>query len=127
MGQTAINNPFSIPTPATANALFGVYGTSATTLIAVGVGKTILRLNGTSWTAMMPPPGTGFPVLRAIHGTSANQMYTVGDSGTVWSFDGTTWSIESFPVQTQLNGVFVFSASEVYIVGQGGLSYHKKP
>jgi photosystem II stability/assembly factor-like uncharacterized protein len=127
MGRSIINNPYNVPTPVDSSALYGVYGASATTLIAVGFSKTILRLNGTSWTTMMPPAGTGFPVLRAIHGTAANQMYTVGDSGTVWSFDGTSWSIDSFPVQTQLNGVFVFSASELYVVGQGGLIYHKKP
>ena len=42
-------------------------------------------------------------------------------------YNGTNWSVEPCPVQTHLYGVFVFSPTDLYVVGQGGLIYHNKP
>jgi photosystem II stability/assembly factor-like uncharacterized protein len=128
MGKTVIRNPFNIPASVTANQLNGLFGTSRDSMTAVGLGSTILRLSNTTWNVMNKPAGTGFVILRAIHGTADNQMFAVGDSGTVWfNKSGSTWAVESFPVTTQLNGVHVLAPTELYVVGAGGLIYHKKP
>lgn len=127
-GRTVIRNPFNTPTALNTVQLNGIFGTSRDTMTVVGLGSTIWRLNNTTWTVMNKPAGTGFIVLRGIHGTPTNMMYTVGDAGTVWHTDttGTMWEIESFPENVRLNSVHVLSASELYVVGAGGLIYHKK-
>lgn len=127
-GKSGIRNPLGIPSDAAAT-LNGVYGTSNSNMTAVGVGSTLLRLDYINkvWNTMNRPAGTGFVNLRSIHGSSENAMFTVGDGGAVWFYDGTTWRVDAFPGQTQLNDVYVASVSEVYVVGVGGLIYHKKP
>lgn len=127
-GKSVVSNSFFIPADATA-ALNGLYGTSKENMTAVGVGSTLLRYDTANqvWKTMNRPAGTGFVNLRSIHGSSENAMFTVGDGGTVWFYDGATWSVDAFPGQTQLNDVYVASASEVYVVGVGGVIYHKKP
>lgn len=127
-GKSVRYNPYA-NLPDAATDLYGLYGNTISTMTAVGRGSTLLRYNptGPGWTPMTKPGGTGIVVLRAIHGASDNAMFAVGDSGTVWFFDGTSWTVETFPVASQLNDVYVVSSSELYVVGDGGLIYHKKP
>ena len=67
-------------TSGTTSTLYGVWGTSATNVYAVGTDGTILRYDGTSWAAMTS--GTT-QELRAVWGTSAANVYAVGVGGTV--------------------------------------------
>jgi photosystem II stability/assembly factor-like uncharacterized protein len=127
-GRTAVGTPDPMAYVVTGNPeLRGVFGTSATTMTAVGMSGTIARYDsvGKVWNSMARP-GTATPTLRAIHGT-ANRMYTVGDAGTVWLLEAGVWRAEPTPITTQLNGVFLLSDNEVFVVGQNGLIYHKRP
>lgn len=131
-GKTLIRNGAASPAAVNTSAINGLFGNGTDSMTAVGFGGTLQRLDETSnpdaWYAMTKPASTGNPTLRAIHGTASNTMFAVGDGGTVWvNSSGTTWTVENFPLTTRLNGVHVLSATELYVVGAGGLIYHKKP
>lgn len=68
-------------------ALFGIWGTSATSIFAVGAGGRILQFNGTSWTTMASPTSLQ---LSRVWGTGPGNVYAVGD-GVMVHFDGKTW------------------------------------
>jgi hypothetical protein len=68
--------------------LLGVWGSSATNVIAVGDAGRIVRYNGTSWSPMQSPTSR---TLASVSGSGPNDIWAVGDS-TVLHFDGTTWS-----------------------------------
>lgn len=127
-GKSVRNNSYAI-LPDAATDLYGLYYNTINTVIAVGRGSTLLRYNpaGPGWTPMTKPGGTGLVVLHAVHGVSDTVIFAVGEQGTVWFFNGTSWTVESFPDASQLNDVYVVSSSELFVVGAGGLIYHKKP
>lgn len=128
-GRTAVGFPILIsPAVAGSPELRGVFGLSHLTMTAVGGGGTIVRYMPASATwSSMNRPGIDTPNLRALHGTGPTRMVTVGEGGTVWTYNGTTWSVEQTPMTTQLNAVFLISDEEIFVVGQGGLIYHKRP
>lgn len=108
--------------------LRGIFGLSHLTMTAVGGGGTIVRyMPATRTWSSMNRLSAASPNLRAIHGTGPTRMVTVGEGGTVWTYDGNTWSVEQTPMTTQLNAVFLISNEEIFVVGQGGLIYHKRP
>jgi hypothetical protein len=76
----AVSSPASGP-------LYGVWGTSATNVYAVGAGGRILHFDGASWTSMTSATGAR---LSRVTGTSANDVWAAGDT-VVLHFDGTTW------------------------------------
>jgi hypothetical protein len=78
--------------------LFGIWGTAADNLWAVGddkiSGGTIWHYDGSTWSvfdtsATLPD---GILPLNKVWGRSANEIYAVGDQGTVLFFDGTNWT-----------------------------------
>jgi hypothetical protein len=66
--------------------LKGVWGSSDSNVFAVGTAGTILRYNGTIWTAM--ESGTS-NFLNSVWGSSSDNVFTVGDMGTILFYDGT--------------------------------------
>jgi hypothetical protein len=74
--------------PPAGGALYGVWGTSATNVFAVGNGGRILRFDGTNWTSMQSRTGAR---LTRVWGSAPNDVWATGDT-TVIHFDGTTWT-----------------------------------
>ena len=77
----------------TENPLYGVWGSSATDVFAVGQGNgngTILHYNGSTWSAMTI--GTT-NVLLGVWGSSSSDVFAVGGEGTILHFDGSAWSL----------------------------------
>ncbi|MFQ5826374.1 MAG: PKD domain-containing protein, partial [Dehalococcoidia bacterium] len=64
----------------TTNPLYGVWGSSATDVFAVGIGGTIVHYNGTSWSAMSS--GTT-DLLWGVWGSSATDVFAVGIGGII--------------------------------------------
>ena len=73
---------WSTQTSTTTNNLKGVWGSSATTVYAVGAGGKVLKTvnGGTTWSSMTSNTSNG---LNAIWGSSATDIFAVGDSGTI--------------------------------------------
>jgi hypothetical protein len=69
-------------------ALYSIWGSSPTNIIAVGFGGRIIRYNGTSWSPMVS--GASRALLR-VSGSGANDVWAAGDSVMV-HFDGATWA-----------------------------------
>ncbi len=125
------------------SALYGVWGTSATNIYAVGAGGKILHFNGTSWSSMSSPTSAR---LSRVSGSSASDVWAAGDT-VLLHFDGSTWkavtsSISNgviFPgYQTPTNafetGLWAASAGEVYygswygrIFRGGGPNWEENP
>jgi hypothetical protein len=66
--------------------LYGIWGTSATHVFAVGEASTILHSDGTSWTEMTNPGGDFY----AVWGRGASDVYAVGSIILHW--DGASWA-----------------------------------
>jgi hypothetical protein len=67
-------------TSSTTRTLYGVWGTDANNVWAVGVGGTIVKWNGTTWAAQIS--GTT-NLLWGVWGTDANNVWAVGEGGTI--------------------------------------------
>ena len=113
----------SIPT-GQSNALYGVWVAGAGSVYAVGASGTVVYYNGTKWTTMSTPSGTGN--LRAIWGNDATHMWAVGDNGSVIFGNGTTWVKQTSSTSQDLTGVWGDAATDVYAVGAGGTIIHLK-
>ena len=93
-------------------SLYSVWGTSASSVWAVGNGGTALYYNGIQWQARPTPQQVQGDTLMSLSGTGDNNIFAVGianglnssASGTsVIRFDGTSWSflgrVSGRPVQ----------------------------
>ena len=103
-----------------AGALYGVWGTSATNVFAVGAGGRILHFDGSSWSSMTSPTGAR---LSRVSGSGPNDVWAAGDT-VLLHFDGSAWKSSSvagpassvgyrssFHFET---GLWAASAREVY-------------
>jgi uncharacterized protein YjdB len=88
----------------TSGTLAGVWGSSATNLMAVGStvsGSTgiAFRNTGSGWTSMAMPTSA---MLTSIWGPSANDVYATGDGGLIVRWNGSSWSTMSSGTSDQL-------------------------
>lgn len=120
------------PSPGTADAFYGVWGTSPSDIFAVGTGGTICHYDGTGWSKQLS--GT-LDDLRAVWGRASNDVFAVGNSGVVLHHDGVGWrrldidSVASFHAigasgaDVQIAGLL----GEVYDYNGSGLSTVSAP
>ena len=102
--------------------LYGVWGSSAIDVYAVGISGTILHYDGSKWRVMASPPNTDN--LYAIWGSSSSDVYTVGRNGTILHCNGSKWTSVEGGVRTSLFGIWGSSTSDVFAVGQSGTIVH---
>jgi hypothetical protein len=110
----------------TTQNIFGIWGTSASDVWAVGSGGTILHYNGTIWSSVAS--GTTED-LFGVWGTSATDVWAVGSGKTFLHYNGTTWlSVSTETLWGQFGGiaysVWGTSASDVWAVGDFGTILH---
>lgn len=117
--------------------LSDVTGFSANDVWAVGTNGTILRWNGTAWSAWMfdgtsvsplplgvfDPPARRI-ALRGVWGASSSSLVAVGDSGTVLVFDGTQWRTRPSGTTAALTDVWGTSATDFYATAADGRILH---
>lgn len=113
-GDTGAAGAATAPTGAD---LLGIWGASDTDVWAVGTRGTILRGNGSTWTAV--PSGVTVE-LWDVHGSGTSDVWAVGEAGTILHWNGTTWSRRASGTTQDLNGVFAVSASFAIAVGDAG-------
>jgi hypothetical protein len=86
-GITRCKAPAACTLEFQASGLYGIWGSSASNIFAVGNGGKILRYNGTSWSAMASPTSR---LLVRLSGSSATDVWAVGDSVLI-HYDGAKW------------------------------------
>jgi Bacterial Ig-like domain/FG-GAP-like repeat/Right handed beta helix region len=103
----------------TIGALYGVWGSSASDIYAVGAAQ-ILHYDGVRWTQVYTS-GVNFD---GVWGSSSSDVYAVGDQ-TIVHFDGTDWSVVNpgLSISNRLWDVWGSSAGNVIIVGELGSIY----
>jgi hypothetical protein len=123
-------------------ALYGLWGTSATNIYAVGAGGRILHFDGTAWSSMTSPTRAK---LSRVTGSSANDLWAAGDT-VLLHFDGSAWKSATSAIdggtvfagyQSPVNfqtALWAASAGEVYygtwfgrILRGGGPNWGENP
>lgn len=102
------------PQLATTANLWAVWGSSATSIWAVGDGGTIVHWDGTTWS--LQPSGTSV-TLYGVHGTGDRDVWAVGEAGTTLRWNGTAWSAVPCPVTPELQGVWAIAPDDVWATG----------
>src|SRR5919106_1772367 len=105
----------SVPS-GTTNALYGIWGSSASDIWAVGASGTILHWNGSAWSSVTSGTKAG---LNAVWGSGPSDVWTVGSGGIILHWNGSAWSSEPSGTTDGLRGVWGSSATEVWAVGGG--------
>jgi len=100
------------------DTLYGVWGSAADDIYAVGANGCIVHFDGVAWSAQASPTAQ---TLRAVWGSGYDDVYAVGDAGTVLHFDGDAWTvIDTIPTAEDLHSIWGSSDFSVYIVGSNG-------
>jgi hypothetical protein len=116
----------------TSDTLNSIWGSGPSNIFAVGQRGKIHRYNGTSWSEMASPTGIN---LARVHGSGPENVWAIGHNGLI-RFNGTAWGdvprtqfaangtfTSPGPGQSLFQlGLFVRSATEVYIGGDNGIS-----
>ena len=100
----------------------GVWGSSASDILVVGLAGSVLRYNGSTWSTSAS--GTGSD-LKAVWGTASNNLWAVGASGTIRKYTG-SWAGQTSGSSATLNSIWGSSATDAWVVGndyRSGLSY----
>jgi uncharacterized protein YjdB len=100
----------------TTRTLTAVHVSGPASAVAVGEAGTILRYGGGGWTVQASGVTATLHGVHTVDGTS----FAVGAGGTALSSVGTTWTPLAPPTSERLRGVFGFSATDVWVVGDYG-------
>jgi hypothetical protein len=129
LGSSCVRSP-SIPAwttqaSGTTQGLYGVSGSSASNIYAVGYNGTIVHFDGTSWSAQNS--GTT-EQLSGVWVGAQGEVYAVGVHGTILYDDGTnSWTPEQ-PYDGQsstfLYAVWGSAENDIYAVGSPGVILH---
>jgi len=111
-----------------ANTLFGVWGSGASDVFAVGYydDDTMRHYDGTSWSSQTS--GTS-DTLYGVWGITVGEdvyVFTVGYGGTILysDDDGSTWTSQDSGTTDNLYGVWGYASNDVHAVGYGGTILH---
>ena len=105
--------------------LFGIWGTAANNLWAVGAdagsNAVVWHFDGATWAVQdlsaVLPSGEGATTLYKVWGRSASDVYAVGETGLMLHFDGASWSRLDSGVTTTL---FTLHGSTAVLDAVGG-------
>ena len=100
--------------------LRGVWGSSGSSVYAVGDMGTILHYDGSSWTDMTDPIHS--EGINGIWGSSATDIYAVGISNAAVRHYAGNWTISEF--SPDLKAVWGSSASDIFAAGYNGSILH---
>lgn len=111
-----------IQSPAPGKSLYGVWGSSASDVFAVGEGGTIIHYDGTSWSQM---PGATTQKLYGVWGSAGDDVFASGADGTIIHYDGASWTTMESGTKVPLNGgVWGSGKNDVFVSGEGGIILH---
>ena len=100
-------------TSPTTDELYSVFMVRPDDGWAVGLHKTIIHWNGTTWNNWTTPTKyVAYPTLYSVFMTSADDGWTVGSGGTILHWNGTTWTNVASPIDAIFNSVFMIGAND---------------
>jgi hypothetical protein len=88
---------------------------------AVGVGGTIVRWNGTSWSTFGSPTTD---TLNALSIRTAADGWAVGNAGRIIRWNGSSWTSVTSPTSNALRAVSARSGSDAWAAGDNGTILH---
>jgi photosystem II stability/assembly factor-like uncharacterized protein len=107
-----------ITTTATLNAVWAIDGN---TILAVGASSTILRSTdgGVTWTGFGAVPNTSSTLLTVHCAAGDGTCWAAGSSGVAWKYNSgiNTWQAFNYKTTTNINDVWVLSATDAWAVG----------
>ena len=111
-------HPWTAQSSGTANALFGIWGTSATDVYVVGTDIRHSIGDGT-WSSQTSPT-TDF---RSVWGSAANDIYVVGVNGSILHSTGNgSWLSQTGAASTVSRSVWGSGSTDIYVAyGTAGL------
>jgi len=100
------------------NTLYGVWGSAADDVYAVGADGAILHFSGTAWSAEVSNTTAD---LNAVWGAAADDIYAVGADGKIMHYDGTSWQGSNNFGET-FNGIWgdPNDPDNIFVVGNDG-------
>lgn len=109
----------------TGSLIYGIWGSSATNVFAIGEWGEILRFGGASWVKMNSVPTKE---MRRVWGSPEDDVFAVGVAGTILRYDGVTWNAMPNPLAGNssytISGIWGTSGRNVYAVGSQGKILH---
>ncbi|MFZ5786510.1 MAG: hypothetical protein ACOY3Y_08730, partial [Acidobacteriota bacterium] len=105
--------PASTLTPRNLRA---VHGRTATDVLAVGEGGTVLHYNGSVWKKLVVPE-TGGADLNGIFWAPGGPTFVVGAGGKILRHEGGKWTAEASPTTAALQAVWAADGKNAVAVG----------
>jgi hypothetical protein len=118
--STGNGNFVTALTPASGQALYGVWGSSPSDVFAVGQAGNIQRFNGSTWSKLT---NADTRALSAVWGSSGTNVYAVGSTGAILRYTG-TWASVTSGTTASLFDVWGSSATDIFAVGTSGTIVH---
>ena len=112
------------PKAANVTTTNAMWGRSATDVWAVGNAAALFHYDGAMWTRVdtgLPASLTQFLDLYAIGGTDTGEWWAIGRNGQVLHFDGQTWTAGVSASTSNMRGIWVRNADEVWACGQNNI------
>ena len=108
--------------PAPGKSLYGIWGSAAGDVFAVGEEGTIIHYDGKSWSLM--ESGTA-QKLYGVWGSGKNDVFAVGAGGAIIHYDGASWRAMESQTKVALNGgIWGSAANDVFAAGEDGTILH---
>lgn len=119
--------------------IYGLWGTDASNLYAVGALGSLWHWDGGGWTQQGNPLAAGNLKFdwRGVHGVDASTIFAVGTSGAAAVFNGTVWKAVPVANAENLSGVFAttgpnagvtaFASSQNGLQQWSGTAWQKVP
>jgi hypothetical protein len=116
-GWTRIATPDNDPYSA-------IWGTGAND-VWLGDGNTIVRWDGTTFTATPPLPGANpYTAFKTITGSAPDDVWAGSRDPALYHYDGQSWTLQQIPVGLDPTTVFAVAKSDVWAVSPGNAAYH---
>ncbi|MCK5796018.1 MAG: hypothetical protein KAI47_02475 [Deltaproteobacteria bacterium] len=105
------------------NDLYGVWGTSPTSVYAVGSASTVLHFDGKTWRLEDTPRTSG---LMDVWGSGPKDIYAIGESRGLLHFDGTKWTLQARAEfgSAHLWSIWGSGPKDIFVTGTGGTVAH---
>lgn len=103
------------------NTFYGIAGSGATDIWAVGEGGTVWQNDGSSWQARSSGLTANFAAIAAF---DTQTVWAVGVAGSLLRYNGSYFTPVNIGASGFLNGVAAITATDAWTVGSGGQTWH---